>query len=528
MIAPITVIRSDGAAPGLHGNVCAAMSEPVATDDRKRRKNRVLSRRVKAGILLCASAVLGTCVRPPSLLEEIQATGELRVVTRNGPHTYFTSGEGPAGPEYDLIRGFADFLGVRLRLMVVDRPTDVLPAVVGGTAHLAAAGLTVNPETAGLVDFGPVFQQVTEHLVYREGRRRPRDVAQLRGKRLEVASGTSYVKTLTRAQARHPELVWTENPVADQQDLLTRVAQGSLDYTVVKSNAFAVYRTYIPEIRVAFNLAEGESVAWAFPKRADASLREAAARYFETIRATGELDRILDHYYGTVPRIDYVGTRQYMKDVRARLPSYRALFRAAATEHDLDWRLLAAIGYQESKWDPEAVSPTGVRGLMMLTEETATTFGIEDRTDAAQSIHGGARYFAHILDKLPATIQEPDRTWFALASYNIGYGHLLDARRLTRERGGDWNRWNDVRPHIRLLADPAIAARTRHGYARGGETLHFVNNVRTYYNALAWATRDENGDDGTPWLQQRSAPPAIQAYLGRIKVATRPTTNRRG
>lgn len=482
--------------------------------------------RSKAVVLLCAAALLGTCARTPSLLEEIQATGELRVVTRNAPNAYFTSGDGPAGPEYDLIQSFAKELGVRLRLIVVDRPADVLPTLLSGKAHLAAAGLTVSPENARLVDFGPAFQQVTEHLVYRDGRRRPRDLRQLQGKRLEVASGTSYVKTLARAQARQPDLVWTENPSADQQELLNRVAQGQLDYTVVKSNVYAVYRTYIPEIRVAFNLAEGESVAWAFPKRGDSSLREAAARYFERIRASGELDRTLDHYYGHMPRVDYVGTRQYMKDVRARLPAYRHLFKAAADRHGVDWRLLAAIGYQESKWDPEAISPTGVRGLMMLTEQTATTFGIEDRTDPVQSIHGGARYFAHILRKLPAGIREPDRTWFALAVYNIGYGHLLDARRLTRARGGDWNKWADVRPHIRMLSDPAVAAGTRHGYARGGETLNFVNNVRMYYNALAWITREEG--DNAPWMQQRSAPPAIQADLGRTKVAARPPGDRRG
>ena len=485
----------------------------------------MLSGRSKAVLLLCAAAVLGTCASPPSLLEEVLATRELRVVTRNAPNAYFTSGEGPAGPEYDLISGFANSLHVRLRLIVVDHPAEVLPAVLNGEAQLAAAGLTVNPETAQLVDFGPVFQQVTEHLVYRDGRRRPRDLRQLRGKHLEVASGTSYVKTLALAQARNPDLVWTENPSADQQELLNRVSKGTLDYTVVKSNAFAVYRTYIPEIRVAFNLAEGESVAWAFPKRADASLRDAAARYFENIRATGELDRILDKYYGHMPRVDYVGTQQYVKDVSARLPSYRNLFKTAAARHGLDWRLLAAIGYQESKWDPEAISPTGVRGLMMLTEETATTFDIDDRTDPAQSIGGGARYFAHILRKLPKDIEEPDRTWFALAAYNIGFGHLLDARRITRAGGGDWSSWADVRPSIRLLADPAVAATTRHGYARGGETLYFVNNVRNYYNALSWITRDEG--ESAPWLQQRSAPPAIQADLARTKLAARLAANRR-
>jgi membrane-bound lytic murein transglycosylase F len=467
-----------------------------------------MTRRSKAVALVCAAALLGTCARPPTLLEEIQLAGELRVVTRNGPTTYYIGGAGPAGPEYDLVKGFADALKVRLRLIVVDKPADVIPALLSGAAHLAAAGLTVNPDVAHGVEFGPAYQQVTEHLVYRDGHRRPRNLRQVAGRRIEVASGTSYVKTLARAQSLHPELVWIENPGATQSDLLTRVAEGDLDYTVLKSNVYALYRSYMPQIRVAFNLAEGESIAWAFPGRSDPSLRKAAERYFENIRTTGQLARTLDRYYGHMTRMDYVGTRQYTKDVRVRLPAYKRMFKQAAERHGLDWRLLAAIGYQESKWDPEAVSPTGVRGLMMLTEQTAARFGVTDRIDASQSIHGGARYFAHILARLPASIEEPDRTWFALAAYNMGYGHLLDARQLTRAQGGDWNKWQDVRPRIRLLADPEFSAQTRHGYARGGEALYFVNNVRNYYNVLAWMTREDQGD--TLWTQQRSEPPAMQ------------------
>lgn len=496
----------------------AAPRRPDAED------KRLSNRRGKTAALICLAALLATCAQPPSLLEEIRATGELRVVTRNGPNTFYTGGEGPAGPEYDLVKGFADALQVRLRLIVVDRQADIIPAITSGAAHLAAAGLTINPDTAREVAFGPVYQQVTQHLVYRDGHRRPRDLRQLRGKRIEVGSGTSYVETLARAQALHPELIWTENPTADQSELLTRVADGSLDYTVVKSNAYALYRSYMPQIRVAFNLAEGESVAWAFPKRADRSLIDAASRYFENIRASGELDRTLDRYYDHVTRMDYVGTRQYTKDVRSRLPGYTAIFKRVARQHELDWRLLAAIGYQESKWDPEAVSPTGVRGLMMLTEQTATRFGIEDRTDAGQSIQGGARYFKYLLAKLPKTIEHPDRTWFALAAYNLGVGHVLDARRLTRAQGADWNKWQDVRPRIRLLANPAYSAQTRHGFARGGEALYFVNNVRNYYNVLAWMTREDGGD--SIWTQQRSAPPTME--VADDATATALLADRRG
>ncbi len=468
----------------------------------------MLAARLKFGILLCSAAVIGTCSHPPSLLDEVRQTGELRVVTRNGPTAYFEDGGGPSGPEYDLLRGFAEELGVRLQLVVVAKSAQVLPALLSGEAHLAAAGLTISPEAERLVDFGPVYQQITEHIVYRDGRRRPRDLSQLRGKRLEIPSGASYVKSLLRAQSQVPELVWTEDPHADQNELLNRVARGALDYTIVKSNSYAMYRSYIPEIRVAFNLAEGESVAWAFPKRADPSLRQAAERYFARIRASGELDRIMDSYYGHVFRSNYVGTRQFLLDVRSKLPAYRQLFKTIAAEFGLDWRLLAAIGYQESKWDPDAVSPTGVRGLMMLTEETAAAFGVDDRTDAVQSIRGGARYLTHILGRMPKDATEPDRMAFALATYNMGFGHLLDARRLSRDEGSDWNRWVDVRRMVKKLADPDFAAQTRHGFARGGETVWFVDNVRAYFDVLAFMTRDEIPLPG--WMQQR-APAPVQA-----------------
>lgn len=477
----------------------------------------MLSGRIKAGLLLCATAALGTCATPPNLLEEVRATGTLRVATYGGPHTVYTVGDAQVGPEHDLLAGFAESIGVRLELVDVGSPANVIPAVARGEVHMAAAGLTVSPDNQREVDFGPAYQQVTEHLVYRDGRRRPRGLDQLDGKRLEVPSGSNYVKTLLRAQARYPDLVFTENPHATQQDLLERVAAGSLDYTIVKSNAYSIYRGFIPNLRVAFNVAEGESVAWAFPKRGDDSLRLAATAFLEKIRATGKLEQTFDRYYNYMTRQDHVGTRQYTRDVKDRLHQWDDLFKAAAAKHGLDWRLLAAIGYQESKWDPAAVSPTGVRGLMMLTEQTAATFGVADRTDPAQSVHGGARLLARLMKALPPGTEEPDRTLFALAAYNIGIGHLLDARRLTIEQGGNPDRWQDVRPNIRRLSDPAVAARTKHGYARGGETLYFVNNVRNYYNVLRWLTR-EPGDDAI-WVQQRSAPPVIQADAGEAAQA---------
>jgi membrane-bound lytic murein transglycosylase F len=153
--------------------------------------------------------------------------------------------------------------------------------------------------------------------------------------------------------------------------------------------------------------------------------------FFEKIRKDGTLDQLIERYYGHIGKFDYVGTRRYQAHIEQRLPAYREIFEQAAQEFSMDWRLLAAIGYQESHWDPEAVSPTGVRGLMMLTREAAMELDIDNLADPVQSIQGGSEYLHRMLRKISERIAEPDRTWLGLAAYNIGLGHLEDARILT-------------------------------------------------------------------------------------------------
>jgi membrane-bound lytic murein transglycosylase F len=168
-----------------------------------------------------------------------------------------------------------------------------------------------------------------------------------------------------------------------------------------------------------------------------------------------------------------------------------AWFQEAAAETGLDWRLLAAIGYQESRWDESATSPTGVQGLMMLTAETAQRVGIRNRRDPRESILGGARYFGVVDRTIPKRIADPDRTWLALAAYNVGYGHLEDARILTQRRGQDPDSWPDVRANLPLLAQERHYRTLRRGYARGWEPVGFVRNVQTYAELLRWMVPDE-------------------------------------
>ena len=458
------------------------------------------------GLILFCSVFMATCAQPPSLLDEILSLGELRVITRNSPTTYYTGSNGPEGPEYDLVAGFASFLGVQLKLETANRFADLIGAVESGRSHVAAAGLTITPERAERVDFGPSYHDVRQYLIYRLGTGRPRTVEDLLGKKLQVVSGTSYVETLKNIQSLHPDLVWTENPHADIAELLASVSSQEIDYTIADSSLFKVYRNYVPEIRVGFELTMGDSLAWAFPKRNDRSLIERAEQYVEFIKRNGDLDRVRDRYYGHTKRFDYVGTRRFIRDYNSILPRYRQIFQQAAEQRNVDWRLLAAIGYQESHWDPTAISPTGVRGIMMLTQNTANVVGIDDRVDAEQSIQGGASYLERIKERLPATIQEPDRTWFALASYNVGYGHVQDARKITEQMGKEPDLWAHVQKNLPLLTQQNWYAETKHGYARGWEPVMYVENIRNYYDILVWLTEVDGNkpDTGTPTVAKRA------------------------
>jgi membrane-bound lytic murein transglycosylase F len=232
------------------------------------------------------------------------------------------------------------------------------------------------------------------------------------------------------------------------------------------------------------NLGPAEELAWIFPPRHDLSLYHEATFFFSTLRRSGELERIIERYYGHDTALDYVHMRRFIKHIASRLPEYEPLFVEAAREHQQDWRLLAALSYQESWWDPKARSPTGVRGMMMLTRTTARELGVKDRLDPFSSIEGGARYLASLHSRIPQRIIEPDRTWLALTAYNIGMGHMEDARRLTQAAGDNPDHWVDVKKHLPLLSRKKWYRKTRFGHARGHEALQYVERIRSYYDLL--------------------------------------------
>lgn len=442
---------------------------------------------MKAILALIACLLLGTCSQPPSTLDQILSAGELRVVTLNNPSTYYLGAEGPQGPEYDLAAQFAADLGVALHIYSVRNPGDLRDEVSSGRAHIAAAGLAREQQAPEHTSYGPTYQLVKEHLIYRSGTDRPRNLmAASRSGHIEVATDSPHAATLARLRMASPDLSWVENPDAETDQLLYRLSQREFDYTIADSNEFAIGRSFHPDIAIAFSLNEGKSIAWLVNTR-DASLFSRVTSFFSVIEADGRLHGVLASYYSKkddAPSL--LHTRNFMVDVRERLPLYVDWFKEAATQVGMDWRMLAAIGYQESKWHPEATSATGVRGLMMLTDDTARSLGVIDRLDAKQSIMGGARYFIHVRDMIPARIKEPDRTWFALAAYNMGFGHIEDARIFAQADGKNPDSWAVVREYLPLLTQEKWHSLAKRGYARGWEPVQFVDSVKLYMSMLDW------------------------------------------
>jgi membrane-bound lytic murein transglycosylase F len=434
------------------------------------------------GAALVLSLALAACSQP---VPPPEISGELRVGTRNNPTTYYLAHNGePAGFEHDLILAFSKSQNWSLDWTEKSRPEALFELLDSHQIHLAAAALPRAVVKDRHLIAGPVLFETPVHIVYRTSDKAPRSMANLSGKRLALIIGSGHTPILMRQKRKHPELSWAALENVWPEELLAQLQAGTYDAVVLNGMDFDTMRNRYPDLAVAFDIGDTQKIVWALPTRSSQALRNALARFFEQARKDGTLKRIYERYFGHVRKLDSSDVLGILQRRPQRLPELRQHFHEAQTLTGIDWRLLAAIGYQESQWNAFATSPTGVRGLMMLTGQTADRMGVANRLDARQSILGGARYLALVKDSLPARIAEPDRTWLALAAYNQGQGHMEDARRIAQARGGSPDSWADVKEALPYLSRGTYAKAMKYGYARGGEALHFAENIRNYYDIL--------------------------------------------
>jgi membrane-bound lytic murein transglycosylase F len=411
------------------------------------------------------------------------------------PTTYYEDRDGnPAGPEYELVQDFARNRHIQVRFQVLESVEEIFEALGEGKGDLAAAGLTLTESRAEMFQVGPEYKRITEVCVCHKDSK-VESPADLGGLRLTVVKGSSYEETLLRLKRDQPDLGWSSHDSSTEQ-LLKEIWDEKIDCTIADSNILEINQRYFPEIEQAFTLGEERSLVWYLPQGSPITHDE-LERWFVDLRQSGRFEEIENKYYGHIDEFDYYDTRVFLERIDDRLPPYEPLFRKAASESGFPWQLLAAVSYQESHWDPQAVSPTGVRGLFMLTQSTARSLGVTNRLDPQQSVFGGARYLRKMSERIPAFIENPDRLWMALAAYNVGFAHLQDARRLAIDLNRNPNKWHSLKEILPYLTQKKYFGRLRHGYARGYEPVLFVEHVRHYHDILSERLNDPKGSSAS-------------------------------
>ncbi|MEQ1598051.1 MAG: membrane-bound lytic murein transglycosylase MltF [Methylotenera sp.] len=429
---------------------------------------------------------------PPAPAPSVPVVENAKVitfVTMNSPNTYYVNDSNEfAGLEYDLVKLFIKELndGTQLKLIVANHIDQILPSILNGKADIAAADITVTEARKKRINFTIPYQDVQQQVVYNKAtnKKPPKSSKDLVGLNIVVPKGTSFAERLTKLRELEPELAWEERDSANSEKLLAEVANGEIEFTIADSHLISILQNYYPNLGVAFAVGEPEKIAWALSKDADPKLLENANAFFTKIKNDGTLRNLVDRYHGNAKRLNPVDVKTFLVRSNTLLPKYKRLFQQAQEITGIDWRLLAAISYQESHWDTFNTSPTNVRGLMMLTESTADRMGVTDRLDPKQSIPAGAKYINLMVDTIPEHVPQPDRIYMALASYNIGYAHVEDARVLAQRLKLNPNSWADVKKTLVMLNNPSYYVNARYGYCNCGQPVIFVESIRSYHSIL--------------------------------------------
>lgn len=410
------------------------------------------------------------------------AQHDLVVLVRPGPLTYSDDDNGSInGLEHDLLEAFAQELGVAVTYLVA-KPEEFAGRLDGSRYHLAAGWLSPD-ETPGNPATPAIF--MTRDVLAQHDASLPlTDKAQLAGKTVHAMAGSRQAATLRRLAKEVAGLKVAEVGDGDILDLLEALGNGKVDYVVMDSNLEDLATQFVPTLNTTLDLGDDKPIVWLLGNHPNAELAARAKAFIERIQLDGTLARLEDRYFGHVRRLEPGDVVKFMGEIDSTLPHLRKHFLAAEAVSGIDWRLIAAVAYHESHWDANATSYTSVRGIMMLTEETADRMGVNNRLDPRQSILAGARYLNLLKEQLMPEVREPDRTWLALAAYNIGPGHFGAARRLAKLVGADDGTWFEMKRVLPLLAQPKYYQKIKSSRARGGEAVVLVENIRSYYDIL--------------------------------------------
>lgn len=415
-------------------------------------------------------------------LKAIKNRGFITVLSTNNANCYYIYKETPMGFEYELAREFARHIGVSLQVKTPGW-NKLLAHVNTGEGDFVAAGMTATKERETIVDFSEGYMTVQQQVIVHKNNHQINSIEDLNNRIVHVREGTTYQQRLKELKTDGIDVAIALHENVPTEELIEKVSNRSIDITIADSNIALLNRRYYPDIRIAFPIEEKQQLAWAVAKGDDA-LRAAINDFFKMIRETGKFSKIYDRYYSRVDIFDYFDLKKFHERIATRLPRYKSVIKNTADQYGFDWQMIAAVIYQESHFNPNARSHTGVRGLMQITQATAEEMGVANRLDPTQSIQGGVRYLAKMVRRFDDIEDRRTRLLFALASYNIGYGHVRDAQQIARQKGLDPDRWRSLKETLPLLRNRQYYKNTRYGYARGTEPVRYVERILTYYDIL--------------------------------------------
>ena len=424
--------------------------------------------------------------RKLTLLEKIKKRKHLDVVILNAPTVYYVGETNRKGFEYDLLADFAKSIEVDLNLTIVSTVQEALKLTQKGIGDITAAALTVNNEYKKEFNFGPYYNTITEQLIchnslYKKGIM-PKSIDDLAGLKIEVGKQTHYETTLSRLKTKIEGFDYNTSQLSTEQ-LLEKVWKKEIDCTVADSHIFMISQRYYPELVRVITLSDKRNLAWIIQK-GDDSLNEALFRWLNKYERSGKMAELQGFYFDFLDIFDYFDTKVFYKRLKTTLPKYERYFKKAGKKYNIPWMVLAAQSYQESHWKPSAKSYTGVRGMMMLTNETAKILKVKNRLNAGQSIDGGAKYFDMMRKLLPDDLDKKNLWAISLAAYNIGIGHIYDAQILAKKLNKNPYSWNDLKVVLPLLSQKKYYKNLRYGYARGNEPVRYVDAIQHYYDII--------------------------------------------
>ena len=424
------------------------------------------------------------CARSPqsTTLEDVLKTGELVVITRNNAHCYYTYRDQAMGFEYDLAQAFANYLGVRLKIVIADKWEGMIPALNSGTGALVAASMTITPKRQKQAIFSNGYKEIQQHIITHRSNLSVKSVEDLSGKTVHVRRGTSYQERLETLRKQGFDIKLKLHVDIPTQELIRQVAEEEIEITIADSNIALLNRRYYPQIKIGDPINEKEYLGWVV-KQDSLELRDRINAFFDKIKKNGQFKRIYNTYYKDVEAFDYVDIRAYHRRLETRLPRYKPIIMQAANRHDFDWRLIAAQMYQESHFDPKARSNAGAFGLMQLTHSTARSLGVKNILDPVQNISAGVEHLNNMYDLFDEA-EGSNRLFLALSAYNIGQGHIRDAQHLARTMNLDPNKEASLLKTLPLLEYAKYYKKTNFGYARGTEAIKYIKRIMIYYDIL--------------------------------------------